>query len=105
MGEVDVDQLETLLADGATLIDVRDPMEFAEARVPGARLIPMGQLGERIGELDSGATTYVICRSGHRSAMVCDALVAHGFDAVNVAGGTLAWVRAGKPYDQGPVRG
>lgn len=101
MREIDVDQLEQVMADGATLVDVREPMEFAEAHVPGAVLVPMGQLAGRLGELDKADTVYLICRSGQRSAAMCEVLAADGFDAVNVAGGTLAWVRAGKPYERG----
>jgi rhodanese-related sulfurtransferase len=101
MREIDVDQLEQLMADGATVVDVREPMEFAEAHVPGALLIPMGQLAARTAELDRSGTVYLVCRSGHRSGVMCEVLEGQGFDAVNVAGGTLAWVRAGKPYDQG----
>jgi rhodanese-related sulfurtransferase len=99
--EVDVEELEALLQEGVVLIDVREPVEFAEAHVPGALLIPMGQLPARAGELDKNAPVHLICRSGHRSAVMCDLLAKAGLDAVNVAGGTLAWVRAGKPYDQG----
>ena len=103
MREIQVDEMEQLLADGAVVVDVREPMEFAEVHVPGAVLVPMGQLPGRLDELDRSEPVYLICRSGQRSAVMCDVLVAHGFDAVNVAGGTLAWVRAGKPYEQGLV--
>jgi rhodanese-related sulfurtransferase len=103
MREIDVDQLESIMADGATVVDVREPAEYAEARVPGAVLVPMAQLAARMGELDRAAPVYLICRSGHRSGVMCQLLEGHGFDAVNVAGGTVAWVRAGKPYDQGPA--
>jgi rhodanese-related sulfurtransferase len=82
-------------------VDVREPTEFAEAHVPGAVLIPMGQLAGRIAELDKAEPVHLICRSGQRSGVMCELLVAQGFDAVNVTGGTLAWVRAGKPYEQG----
>ncbi len=101
MHEIDVDELEQLLTAGVTLVDVREPMEFAEAHVPGALLIPMGRLTARLAELDRSEPVYLICRSGQRSAVMCDVLAAEGFDAVNVAGGTLAWVRAGKPYERG----
>jgi rhodanese-related sulfurtransferase len=101
MREIDVDQLEDVLAAGGTVVDVREPMEYAEAHVPGAVLIPMGQLSSRIGELDRSGPVYLICRTGHRSGVVGEALEAHGFDTVNVTGGTIAWVRAGKSYDQG----
>jgi rhodanese-related sulfurtransferase len=102
MREIDVHQLESLLAEGAALVDVREPAEYAEARVPGAVLLPMAQLPARIGELDKTEPVYLICRSGQRSGVMCQLLDRHGFDAVNVVGGTLAWVRAGKPFDQGP---
>lgn len=99
MREIDVDQLEELMASEVALVDVREPAEFDEAHVPGAVLIPMGQLGARLGELDKNAPVYLICRSGHRSAVVGELLESHGYAAVNVAGGTLAWVRAGKAFD------
>lgn len=101
MREIDVDELERLLEDGAVLVDVREPQEYAEAHVPGAVLIPMGRLPGATAELDRSEPIHLICRSGHRSAVMCEVLAAQGFDAINVAGGTLAWVRAGKPYDSG----
>lgn len=101
MEEIEVDQLEQLLSQGAALVDVREPGEFAEAHVPGARLIPMGQLAGRLRELDPSSAVYLICRSGHRSAAVAEALAARGFQAVNVTGGTLAWLRAGKAFERG----
>ncbi len=99
--EVDVDTLAAALDEGAPLVDVREPLEYAEARVPGATLLPLSQLQERVSEIDATRRTYVICRSGHRSAVVCEALASHGYDVVNVAGGTIAWIRAGYPFDQG----
>jgi rhodanese-related sulfurtransferase len=101
MREIDVDQLEQVLGEGATVVDVREPLEFAEAHVPGAVLIPMSELPGRVAELDATEPVYLICRSGQRSAVMCRLLAANGYDAVNVAGGTLAWVRAGKGYSQG----
>jgi rhodanese-related sulfurtransferase len=101
MREIDVDELERLLDEGAVVVDVREPQEYVEAHVPGAVLIPMGRLVGATDELDSSRPVHLICRSGHRSAVMCEVLGAQGFDAVNVAGGTLAWVRAGKPYDRG----
>jgi rhodanese-related sulfurtransferase len=100
MREIDVHQLEELMVAGAAVIDVREPAEFAEAHVPGAVLIPMDQLGARIGELDKKSPVHLICRSGHRSAVMGELLEAEGFETVNVVGGTLAWVRAGKPFER-----
>jgi rhodanese-related sulfurtransferase len=101
MREIDIEGLEQALQEGAALVDVRQPQEYAEAHVPGAVLVPMDQLGARVDELDRDRPLFVICRSGHRSAVVAEALGASGFDAVNVAGGTVAWVRSGRAYDQG----
>jgi rhodanese-related sulfurtransferase len=101
MREVNVEELEQVMADGATVVDVREPREFAEAHVPGATLIPMSQLTSRLGNLDKDEPVYLICRTGNRSGAMSDVLAANGFDAVNVAGGTLAWVRAGKPFERG----
>jgi rhodanese-related sulfurtransferase len=101
MREIDVDELDTQLGDGATVVDVREPAEYAEAHVPGAVLMPMGDVSARLDELDRTQPVHLICRSGQRSAAVGRMLEQQGFEAVNVAGGTLAWVRAGKPYVQG----
>lgn len=101
MREIDVDGLKQLLDndEDTALIDVREPSEYAEAHVPGAALIPMGQLPSRLAEVPTDRTVYVICRSGNRSGAMGPLLDAHGYDSVNVVGGTLAWVRAGYPYD------
>lgn len=101
MREIDVEQLETALQGDITLVDVREPMEFAQAHVSGSILVPMGQLASRLNELDRSRPVAVICRSGNRSAAMCQLLDANGFEAANVVGGLEAWVRAGKPYAQG----
>jgi rhodanese-related sulfurtransferase len=78
-----------------TLIDVREAWETAIAKVPVDHLhIPMGEVPERIGELDPAAETVVICRSGGRSMQVATFLERRGFATVhNLAGGILAWSR------------
>lgn len=102
MREIDIDGLKRELDDdGTTLIDVREPAEYAEAHVPGAVLIPMGQLPSRLEEVPRDRTVYVICRSGNRSGAMGPLLDAHGFDSVNVLGGTAAWVQAGHRHDTG----
>lgn len=103
MREIDVEGLKQQLDTDAdtTLIDVREPAEYVEAHVPGAVLIPMGQLASRLDEVPREGTVYVICRSGNRSGAMGPLLDAQGFDSVNVVGGTAAWVRAGHPYETG----
>lgn len=101
MEEIDVAELARRHAEGGFVLDVRQPAEFEEARVPGAVLIPLDQLGARIGEVPQDRELNVICRSGGRSATAVKALNEAGYQAVNVAGGTLAWIEAGHPFDTG----
>lgn len=101
--EVGTGELAQALAGGAPLVDVRMPDEYAEARVPGAVLIPLPELGARVGEVPSDRRVYVICASGGRSAAAVEALNNAGWDTVNVAGGTKAWVAEGRPFDSGPA--
>src|SRR3954453_7729955 len=93
--EIDVDELVRRLDDGAALIDVRQPAEFEEARIPGAVLIPLAELPDRLAELPDGKPLLLVCRSGARSARACEFLAEQGYDSTNVAGGTLAWIDAG----------
>ena len=100
--EIDVDQLKSLQADGVPLIDVREPNEYEEARVPGGALIPLGEVADRVAEVPADETVYVICARGGRSAKAVEHYRSLGIDAVNVAGGTLAWIDAGHATDSGP---
>ena len=101
MREIDIQQFASVLADGGNVIDVREPGEYVVGHVPGARLVPMGQLSSRLGELDRSRPVYVVCASGNRSGAMASLLHQNGFDAVNVAGGTNAWVRSGRPVTTG----
>jgi len=78
-----------------TLLDVREDWETRLAPVPTELIhIPMGQIADRVGELDPAHETVVICRSGGRSLQVAQFLSAQGFASVsNLAGGILAWSR------------
>lgn len=99
--EINVDELANRLDAGAVLIDVREPKEIAQVRVPRIIAIPLGQLTARMSEVPDAPEVYVICRSGHRSATACKQLIAAGRQAVNVAGGTNAWVESGRPTESG----
>jgi len=83
--------------DDAHILDVREPHELEQARVEGAQHIPLGSLVERLDEVPRDRTVYVMCHVGGRSAQAAQYLEANGVDAVNVAGGILAWYRAGLP--------
>ena len=99
--EVDVHELEIVLIQGAVLIDVREVEEFEVVRVPGARLIPLAEVSGRRDEIPNGSRVYVICAKGGRSRVAAEFLREDGTDAVNVAGGTTAWLEAGKTVDSG----
>jgi rhodanese-related sulfurtransferase len=78
-----------------TLLDVREAWEIALAPVPSEVVaIPMGEISDRLKELDPNRETVVICRSGGRSAQVAHFLDRQGFKSVaNLTGGILAWSR------------
>ena len=99
--EVTVDDLADRLAEGARLIDVREPDEFAEARVPGAVLVPLGSVPQNVDAFRGDGPTYVICRSGARSMQACEFVGDQGVEAINVAGGTLAWIASGRDAASG----
>ncbi len=103
--EVSVDELEKARADGAALIDVREPDEYMAGHIPGAVPIPLGQVVERVAEVPRGETVYVTCQGGGRSARAVQWLRTQGVDAVNVAGGTAEWAGSGKPVVEGPDPG
>ena len=99
--QVDVVAAAAAQVGGAALIDVREPEEYAEVRAAGAVLVPLGELAERSAELPASGPIYLICRSGGRSQRAAEFLAQSGFDVLNVAGGTLAWVEAGLPIERG----
>ncbi|MDR3688204.1 MAG: molybdopterin-synthase adenylyltransferase MoeB [Fimbriimonas sp.] len=88
---------EMLLAQAAfTLLDVREPDEFAATRIPGSVLIPLGELPDRIGEVDSSLPVVVHCHSGMRSEKACAVLEELGFSRVtNLKGGIVEWLKLG----------
>jgi rhodanese-related sulfurtransferase/molybdopterin-guanine dinucleotide biosynthesis protein A len=99
--ETDVETLSARMEEGAEVFDVRQPDEYEQAHVPGVRLVPLDQVPERLDEFPSDDTVFVICRTGARSARAVEFLRANGVDAVNVAGGTVGWIDAGKHVDTG----
>lgn len=92
--EIDVQTLKEMMDSGESfvLLDVRDPDEFEQMNIPGAVLLPLGELQDRVGELDPQAKTVVMCLSGGRSARATEFLMKQGFrDVCNLKGGILAW--------------
>ena len=90
---ITVEQLKEKMAKGGVVVvDVREPHELDICRLNGTLHIPMGQVSERLSELDPAAEILVHCRSGGRSGKVVEFLQSKGYKNVhNVAGGILAW--------------
>ncbi|MHA7295141.1 rhodanese-like domain-containing protein [Arthrobacter sp. HLT1-21] len=86
----------------ARILDVREDFEVAEGIIPGALHIPMGQLQDRLSELDPAMPVIAVCRSGNRSARAADLLNGAGFTADTMAGGMIAWTETGLPTEASP---
>lgn len=83
------------------LVDVREAPEFAGGRIAGARLIPLGTLAKRAGELDRSRPVVLVCRSGKRSEQAREQLAALGFGQIAcLDGGLMAWEAAGQPVEK-----
>lgn len=88
---------------GACLLDVREPWEWRDRRIPGAVLIPLVELPNRRGELPADGDVYVYCRVGRRSRHAVEYLRSSGrARSANVAGGINAWEAAGLPLAEQP---
>ncbi|MGH3735428.1 MAG: rhodanese-like domain-containing protein [Micromonosporaceae bacterium] len=91
---VTVDQVP----EGAYLLDVREPDEWAAGRAPGAHHVPMQQVPARLDDVPAEGEVVVVCRMGGRSAQVVNFLRAQGRDnALNLEGGMQAWAARGRP--------
>ena len=92
--EISVEELKARLdrQEDFVLLDVREPFEWDIAKIPGAILIPLGELPSRLSELDPSGELVIQCKSGGRSANAVQFLQSNGFSKVsNLAGGILAW--------------
>ncbi|HEX6235320.1 MAG TPA: rhodanese-like domain-containing protein [Jiangellaceae bacterium] len=99
--EVTVHELAAAVADGAVVVDVREPDEYTRGHVPDAILMPLATVPVRYSELPRDRPLYLVCAVGARSMHAAQYLSQLGFDARNVAGGTYDWVTAGFPIDTG----
>lgn len=92
--EISVEELDAKLKSNAPLVllDVREPYEWDIARLPGAKLIPLGELPSRMSELDSADEIVIYCKIGPRSAKAVRTLQKAGFAKLqNLEGGVAAW--------------
>lgn len=83
------------------LLDVRQPEEYRSGHIPGAKLLPLGDLRSRMNELPKDREILVVCHSGNRSLSATRQLVSAGFNAVNLRGGMIAWSHAKLPVSKG----
>ena len=80
------------------LLDVREDDEWSDGHAPNAVWIPLGELQQRVGELDKGTPIAVICRSGRRSLAAAEFLQQMGFaKPVSIEGGMISWAGHGQP--------
>ena len=84
------------------LLDVRTPGEYQQARLDGARLIPIDQFAKRLAEVPKDRPVLVYCAVGSRSAQVVNYLARQGYPEIyNLSGGIYAWAQKGLPVLQG----
>ena len=101
--EVTVDEAANLREAGAFMLDVREPEEWMAGHIPGATLIPLGELAARAAEVPADQQVVVVCRSGNRSATGRDILLDAGLEQVtSMAGGMNQWAGAGYDVVTGP---
>jgi len=93
--------------DACELLDVRTPPEYANAHVPGTRLMPLNELNVEnvLSQHKPGRPIYVLCQAGARASKAIEQLERAGCrDGVLVDGGTQAWIDAGLPVHRGAKR-
>jgi sulfur-carrier protein adenylyltransferase/sulfurtransferase len=84
-------QLDGPSGASVCLIDVRQPEEFAIGHLPGARLIPLGELGRRLDEIPQGVEVVAYCHHGMRSLQAVGVMARGGREAKSLRGGTDLW--------------
>lgn len=95
MKEIKTEELEKLIKNDESInvVDVREDEEVAQGIIPGAKHIPLGEIPDRLDELDKSQHYYMICRSGGRSGRACHFLKEKGFSVTNVDGGMRSWTK------------
>lgn len=91
------------LDQGAVLVDVREPEEHAQARVPGALFIPLRQIPQRLDELPRDTPLILMCAAGMRSQQAASYLANQGFEVANLMHGINGWYRTGHTVDTSPA--
>jgi rhodanese-related sulfurtransferase len=101
--EISVDQAAQKRDQGAYMLDVRERSEWDQFHIPGAALIPLGELPKRLADVPKDREIVVVCRSGNRSITGRDILLQAGFKQVtSMAGGVTEWQFKKLPIATGP---
>lgn len=89
---INSEEAKKLVRSGALLLDVRTSEEFVSGHIEGAKNIPVGELGTRLGELEKKDQPIVVyCRSGARSSRAAEVLKSAGYESVHDLGGMFRW--------------
>lgn len=99
--ELDLPAFAAAVADGASVLDVREPEEYVDGHIPGARLVPLSQLETHLPRLRSHRPVLVVCESGARSRRAAEILSRAGQASVVLRGGTAQWHAAQRPVIRG----
>jgi len=100
--EIGAYQAADLREQGAFILDVRENDEWIAGHIPGATLIPLGQLENRLDEVPRDQSIVVVCRTGNRNAVGRDILLDAGFESVtSMNGGFVAWEKEGYKVEKG----
>lgn len=95
--ECTVTELAEALAEGATVVDVREPHEYHEHHIHQALNLPLTTLPAQIEKITQTDPVYLICRSGQRSLLASQHFCAAGKHVINVRGGMIDWLAANLP--------
>ena len=93
---VSTTELPNPLPEGVSVLDVREPVEWAHGHIAGSVHIPLMELVQRLAEVPAGRTV-VVCKVGARSAQAAAYLAQQGYDVANLDGGLVEWVGDGRP--------
>ena len=98
---IGVEEAKALMEKGVKGIDVREPSEWEQGRIPNATHIPLNTLLAQAQELITEDNLIFVCAEGARSAVACEVAAAVGrTNLYNLEGGTVAWARADNPLER-----
>ena len=101
--QISVDEAAQLREEGAFILDVREPQEWDAGHIPGATLIPLGQIPDRLDEIPQDQPVVVVCRSGNRSGQATQFLRQSGYGlTTSMSGGMNQWAAADLEIVTGP---